>query len=78
MTHATEPHKILVIGGGAGGLELVTQLGHRYRKKPNINFWKKQKVKKNMGAMVRIRTMEKNRSCCMDCSDYQITFKKQI
>ncbi len=30
------PHKILVIGGGAGGLELVTQLGHRYRKDPNV------------------------------------------
>jgi len=36
MTLSTEPHRILVIGGGAGGLELVTQLGHRYRKKPNI------------------------------------------
>ncbi|WP_415888316.1 NAD(P)/FAD-dependent oxidoreductase [Neptuniibacter sp. SY11_33] len=36
MTNPTEPHKILVIGGGAGGLELVTQLGHRYRKNPSV------------------------------------------
>ena len=36
MTTITEPHKILVIGGGAGGLELVTQLGHRYRKNPLV------------------------------------------
>jgi len=37
MTTSIEPHKILVIGGGAGGLELVTQLGHRYKKDPNIS-----------------------------------------
>ena len=32
MNNSTNPHRILVIGGGAGGLELVTQLGHYYRK----------------------------------------------
>lgn len=37
MTTTTKPHKILVIGGGAGGLELVTQLGHRYKKNPEIS-----------------------------------------
>ena len=37
MTTTTKLHKILVIGGGAGGLELVTQLGHRYKKNPEIN-----------------------------------------
>ncbi|WP_286238701.1 NAD(P)/FAD-dependent oxidoreductase [Neptuniibacter halophilus] len=36
MKKIENPHRILVIGGGAGGLELVTQLGHRYRKNPNI------------------------------------------
>ena len=38
MTVQSNPHKILVIGGGAGGLELATQLGHRYRKAPNIEI----------------------------------------
>lgn len=32
MNRQNEIHKILVIGGGAGGLELVTQLAHKYRK----------------------------------------------
>jgi NADH dehydrogenase len=36
MTAQSKPHKILVIGGGAGGLELATQLGHRYRKNDTI------------------------------------------
>ena len=36
MNSSTNPHRILVVGGGAGGLELVTQLGHRYRKDPNV------------------------------------------
>jgi len=27
---ATNPHRIVVVGGGAAGLELVTRLGHRY------------------------------------------------
>ncbi len=30
------PHHIVVVGGGAGGLELATQLGHRYRKNDQI------------------------------------------
>lgn len=38
MTAQSKPHKILVIGGGAGGLELATQLGHRYRKNPDIEI----------------------------------------
>ena len=29
-------HKVLIIGGGAGGLELATQLGHRFRKKDAV------------------------------------------
>lgn len=32
----TEPHKIVVVGGGAGGLELVTQLGRRYRRNDDV------------------------------------------
>jgi NADH dehydrogenase len=32
MNNSINPHRILVVGGGAGGLELVTQLGHYYRK----------------------------------------------
>ncbi|EAR60492.1 NAD(P)/FAD-dependent oxidoreductase [Neptuniibacter caesariensis] len=36
MSNNNQPHKILVIGGGAGGLELVTQLGRRYKKNTNI------------------------------------------
>ena len=27
------PHRIVIVGGGAGGLELATQLGHRFGKK---------------------------------------------
>ncbi|MGH1461747.1 MAG: NAD(P)/FAD-dependent oxidoreductase [Neptuniibacter sp.] len=38
MNTSADTHKVLVIGGGAGGLELVTQLGHHYRKKPNIQI----------------------------------------
>lgn len=36
MNDRTKPHKILVVGGGAGGLELVTQLGHRYKRTPDV------------------------------------------
>ena len=36
MSNNNQPHKILVIGGGAGGLELVTQLGRRYKKNADI------------------------------------------
>ena len=36
MTTSTGPHNILVVGGGAGGLELVTQLGHRYKRNPDV------------------------------------------
>lgn len=31
-----EPHRIIVVGGGAGGLELVTRLGRRYRKNDDV------------------------------------------
>ena len=27
-----EPHRIVIVGGGAGGLELATQLGDKYGK----------------------------------------------
>ncbi len=29
----TAPHRVVVVGGGAGGLELVTRLGDRYRRR---------------------------------------------
>jgi len=38
MQNSNNPHRILVIGGGAGGLELVTQLGHYYRKDPAVEI----------------------------------------
>jgi len=31
-----EPHRIVVAGGGAGGLELVSRLGRRYRKRDDV------------------------------------------
>lgn len=33
-----EPHRIIVVGGGAGGLELVTRLGRRYRKRDDVEI----------------------------------------
>lgn len=38
MQTENTPHRILVVGGGAGGLELATQLGHKFRKKPEIEI----------------------------------------
>ena len=35
--------KIVVIGGGAGGLELVTQLGHKLGKKKQADILLKDK-----------------------------------
>ena len=47
---AGQPHRIVVVGGGAGGLELVTQLGDKLGKKglahitliekARTHFWK--------------------------------------
>ena len=34
MTHA---HRIVIVGGGAGGLELATRLGDRYRSRKNAS-----------------------------------------
>ncbi|MGR8949588.1 MAG: NAD(P)/FAD-dependent oxidoreductase [Gammaproteobacteria bacterium] len=34
----TSPYRIIVVGGGAGGLELVTKLGRRYRKRKDIEI----------------------------------------
>jgi NADH dehydrogenase len=46
----SRPHEVVVVGGGAGGLELATQLGNRYGKRGRVNvtlierdrahFWK--------------------------------------
>lgn len=33
----TQPHRIIVVGGGAGGLELVTRLGRRYRRRDDVH-----------------------------------------
>ena len=33
MTDNTDLHKIVIVGGGAGGLELATQLGHKLGRK---------------------------------------------
>ena len=35
---SAEPFRIVVIGGGAGGLELVTRLGNRFRRQPAIEI----------------------------------------
>ena len=32
----TSPYRIIVVGGGAGGLELVTKLGRKYKKRDDI------------------------------------------
>ncbi|HTT11094.1 MAG TPA: NAD(P)/FAD-dependent oxidoreductase [Burkholderiaceae bacterium] len=47
---ASRPHEVVVVGGGAGGLELVTALGNKYGKRGRVNvtlvererthFWK--------------------------------------
>src|SRR5882672_6746004 len=47
---SSRPHEVVVVGGGAGGLELVTRLGNRFGKRGRINvtliererahFWK--------------------------------------
>jgi NADH dehydrogenase len=47
---ASRPHEVVVVGGGAGGLELATQLGNKFGKRGRVNvtlverdrahFWK--------------------------------------
>lgn len=32
MAAAVEPHRIVIVGGGSGGLKLATRLGHRFRR----------------------------------------------
>lgn len=32
------PHRIVIVGGGSGGLKLATHLGHRYRRDPNVRI----------------------------------------
>lgn len=34
---ATAPHRVVIVGGGAGGLELASKLGKRYRKKGEVD-----------------------------------------
>lgn len=36
MTAPTPPHRIVIVGGGAGGLKLATRLGHHYRRDPSV------------------------------------------
>lgn len=31
------PHRIVIVGGGSGGLKLATRLGHRYRRNPDVS-----------------------------------------
>lgn len=33
----TKPHRIVIVGGGSGGLKLATRLGHRYRRDSNVS-----------------------------------------
>ncbi|MEE4329322.1 MAG: NAD(P)/FAD-dependent oxidoreductase [Wenzhouxiangella sp.] len=32
------PRRIVIVGGGSGGLKLATRLGHRYRRKPDVDI----------------------------------------
>lgn len=32
-----QAHRIVIVGGGSGGLKLATHLGHRYRHEPNVS-----------------------------------------
>jgi len=34
---ASSPHRVVVVGGGAGGLELASKLGKRYRRNPDVD-----------------------------------------
>ena len=36
MSTASAPHRIVIVGGGSGGLKLATRLGHRYRRDPSV------------------------------------------
>ncbi len=36
--NSSKPYKVVVVGGGAGGLELVTRLGRRYRRREKIDI----------------------------------------
>lgn len=38
MTDISQKHHIIVVGGGAGGLELVTRLGRRFRKNESVRI----------------------------------------
>lgn len=37
MAAAVEPHRIVIVGGGSGGLKLATRLGRRYRRDPGVS-----------------------------------------
>lgn len=38
MPNELNVHRIVIVGGGAGGLELVTRLAHKFRRKKNIHI----------------------------------------